>query len=200
MWYSEKLELKSVPGLTIMQTRSSSKLESIKNRFFKTAKEELSDEIASDDKTASIFLIVVNGLLGLYLIVHQTVSTGFFTSKFNTLEMLLLYGIFIYWIITSVLILIGQKHPSRDLDSYGGLFFATFAIGWLIVIFPFDFAHFANVLPDFLRFLLQWISNEIALVLLIIFFIIHLIFAVYSLILRLYVHKTRKKILFNGAS
>ena len=184
----------------MMQTRSSNKLESIKNRFFKTAKEELSDEIASDDKIASIFLIVVNGLLGLYLIVHQTVSTGFFTSKFNTFEMILLYGIFIYWIITSVLILIGQKHPSRDLDSYGGLFFATFAIVWLIVIFPFEFTYFADVLPDFLRFLLQWISNEIAMVLLIIFFVVHLILAVYSLILRLFVRKTRKKILFNGAS
>jgi len=184
----------------MMQTRNSSKLESIKNRFSKTAKEELSDEIASDDKIASILLIVVNGLLGLCLIVHQTVSTGFFTSKFNTFEMILLYGFFIYWIITSVLILIGQKHPSRNLDSYGGLFFATFTIGWLIVIFPFQFTHFADVLPDFLRFLLQWISNEFAIVLLIILFVVHLILAVYSLILRLFVRKARKKILFNGAS
>lgn len=170
-----------------------SKLESIKNRFSKTAKEELGNEIASDDKIASIFLIVVNGLFGLYFIVHQTVSTGFFTPMFSTFEMIMLYGILIYWITTSVLILIGQKHPSRDLDSYGGLFFATFAFGWLIVIFPFEFTYFADALPDFLRFLVQWISNEIALVLLILLFIIHLILAVYSLILRLYVRKARKK-------
>ena len=168
-----------------------SKLESIKNHLSKTAKEEIGDEIESNDKIASIFLIVVNGLFGLYLIVHQTVSTGFFTPKFSTFEMIMLYGIFIYWIITSVLILIGQKHPSRDLDSYGGLFFATFAIGWLIVIFPFEFTHFADLLPDFLRFIVQWISNEIAIVLLILLFIIHLILAVYSLILRLYVRKAR---------
>lgn len=168
-----------------------SKLESIKNHLSKTAKEELSDEIESNDKIASILLIVVNGLFGLYLIVHETVSTGFFTPKFSTFEMIMLYGIFIYWIITSVLILIGQKHPSRDLDSYGGLFFATFAIGWLIMIFPFEFTHFADLLPDFLRFIVQWISNEIALVLLILLFIIHLILAVYSLILRLYVRKAR---------
>jgi hypothetical protein len=177
-----------------------SKIESIKDRFSKTAKEELSDEIASDDIAASVLLIVVNGLFGLYLIVHQAVSTGFFTPKFGMFEMILLYGIFVYWITTSVLILIGQKHPSRDLDSYGGLFFATFAIVWLIVIFPFDFTYFADVLPDFIRFLVQWISNEIALVLLILLFIIHLILAVYSLILRLYVRKARNRILFNGAS
>ena len=129
-----------------------SKLESIKNRFSKTVKEELSDEIASDDKVASIFLIVVNTLFSLCLIIHQTNSTGFFVPKFETLDMIMLYGIPIYWITTSVLILIDQKYPSRDLDSFGGLFFATFAIGWLIVVFPFDFANFAEVLPDVLRF------------------------------------------------
>ncbi len=168
-----------------------SKLELIKDHFSKIAKEELSDEIASNDIIASIFLILVNGLFGLYFIIHQMVSTGFFTSMFSTFEMIMLYGIIIYWITTSILILIGQKHPSRDLDTYGGLFFATFAIVWLILIFPFEFAYFANVLPDFLRFLVQWISNEIALVLLIILSIIHLILAVYSLIIRLFVRKAR---------
>jgi len=43
---------------------------------------ELDDEIAFNDKIASIFLIVVNGLFGLYSVVHQTVSTGFFTPIF----------------------------------------------------------------------------------------------------------------------
>ncbi len=175
-------------------------MDSIRNRFSKTAEGELSDEIATDDKVASIVLIVVNSLFGLYLIAHQMVSASFFTSGFSTFDMIMLYGIPTYWITTSVLILIDQKHPSRDLDSYGGLFFATFAIGWLIVIFPFEFTHFADVLPDSLRFLLQWISNEIALVILILLFIAHLILAVYSLILRLYVRKARKKILINGDS
>lgn len=49
-----------------------SKLESIKNRLAKTAKKELSHEIEADDKTASIFLIIVNSLFGLYLIANQT--------------------------------------------------------------------------------------------------------------------------------
>jgi hypothetical protein len=68
-----------------------SRIESIKDRFSKTAKEELSDEIASDDIAASVLLIVVNGLFGLYLIVHQAVSTGFFTPKFGMFDMILLY-------------------------------------------------------------------------------------------------------------
>ena len=171
-----------------------SKLELIRDHFSKIAEKDLDDEIASNDIGAAIFLLVTNALFGLFFIVHQTVSTGFFTPMFGTFEMVMLYGLFIYWITTSVLILIGQKHPSRDLDTYGGLFFAAFAIVWLTVLFPFEFAYFADVLPDFLRFLVQWISNEIALVLLSLLFIIHLFFAVYSLIIRLYVLKARAKL------
>ena len=171
-----------------------SKLELIRDHFSKIAEKDLDDEIASNDIGAAIFLLVTNALFGLFFIVHQTGSTGFFTPMFGTFEMVMLYGLFIYWITTSVLILIGQKHPSRDLDTYGGLFFAAFAIVWLTVLFPFEFAYFADVLPDFLRFLVQWISNEIALVLLSLLFIIHLFFAVYSLIIRLYVLKARAKL------
>jgi len=36
-----------------------------------------------------------------------------------------------------------------------------------MIIFPFDFARFADVVPDFLRFLVSWISNDIARVLII---------------------------------
>ena len=156
-------------------------MESIKNHFSKHAEEELElgDEIPFEEIGASIFLIVVNGFFGLCFIAHQMGSTGFFTSTFSTIEMVMLYGILIYWITTSVLILIGQKHPSRNLDTYGGLFFAAFAFLWLLLVFPFEFTYFAEVLPVFLRFLLQWISNEIALVLLVLLFILHLFLAVY---------------------
>jgi hypothetical protein len=173
---------------------NTSKSGSIKDHFSKIAEKDLDDEIAFDDKIASIFLIVVNSLFGICFILHQMNSTGFFPPNFNTPEAIMLYGIPVYWITTSILILIGQKHPSRDLDTYGGLFFATFAIGWLILVFPFKFANFAHVLPDFLRFLFQWISNEIAIAALVILFVIHLALAIYSLIIRMYVRKARVKL------
>src|SRR5215203_4522405 len=34
-----------------------------------------------------------------------------------------------------------------------------------MVVFPFNFAHFADVVPDFLAFLVSWITNDIARVL-----------------------------------
>jgi hypothetical protein len=30
-----------------------------------------------------------------------------------------------------------------------------------MVVFPFNFAHFADVVPDFLAFLISWITNDI---------------------------------------
>ena len=31
-----------------------------------------------------------------------------------------------------------------------------------MVVFPFNFAHLADVVPDFLAFLISWITNDIA--------------------------------------
>jgi hypothetical protein len=63
---------------------------------------------------------------------------------------------------------------------------------WLFVVFPFEFAYFVDVLPDFLRFQVQWISNDIARVLMVLGIIVHLVGAVYSAILRVFVHKARE--------
>jgi hypothetical protein len=170
---------------------SKTKVEAIKNWFSRTAEEELEDDISRDDIVASIAIVMCCVLMVLYFGAHQMWSTGFFTATFGTVEMFLLYGSLIYWIVTSTLILIGRKHPSRDFDTYGGLQFATISIAWLIMVFPFEFAHFADVLPNFLRFLVQWISNGIARVLMVLGFIVHLAFTVVSVIMRVYVRKAR---------
>jgi hypothetical protein len=167
--------------------------EKMKESFSRTVEEELTDDIAFDDIAASVVLIVVNVLVGLHFLIHQMSATDFFTASFGAFEMLFLYGIFLFWIVTSVLMLLGQKNASRDLDSFGGLFFATIGIVWLLVVFPFDFAFFADVSPDFLRILIQWISNDIARLVLVVLFILHLIAAVYSFALRVAVWKARSK-------
>jgi hypothetical protein len=166
-------------------------MKGLKNRIQKTAEGELGDEIESDDRSSSVTIIVFCGVLGLYFLAHQLSSTGFYTEKFGTMETIMLYGPLVFWITTSTLILVGRKNPSRDLDSFGGLFFATFAISWNLVVFPFDFSKFADVLPGFLRFLLGWISNDAARVIFVIDIIIHLIFGIYSFILRVFVYKAR---------
>jgi len=166
------------------------RIEAIESWISKTVEKDLEDDIPNDDIVASIVIGVFGVLIGAYYVAHQTRSTGFFTEAFGTLEMFLFYGFLIYWIVTSALILLGHKNLSRDLD-FGGLFFATASIAWLFVVFPFDFAHFADVLPDSLRFLVQWISNDIARVLMVPAFIVHLGFAVVSALLRVSVYRAR---------
>ena len=117
----------------------------------------------------------------LYLAAHQILSTGFFTAKFGAIEMVMLYGSWISWIITSGLEGVpGQRLLSRLFDAFGGIIFIALATAWLTVVFPFDFAYFADVLPEVLRFLLQWISNDIARVLMVLYAIAMGIAAIYA--------------------
>lgn len=166
--------------------------EAIKSWFSRLAEEDADDDIPYDERVASIAIVVFGVVIGLYFVAHQTGLTGFFTATFGTLEMLLLYGSLAYWIVTSVLMLFGCKNLSRDFDI-PGLFFVTVGIAWLFVVFPFDFAYFADMLPDFFRFLVQWISNDIAQVLMVLGIILHLALAVFSTILRVFVRKARAK-------
>ena len=54
------------------------------------------------------------------------------------------------------------------------------ATAWITVVFPFDFTYFADVLPDFLRFLVQWISNDIARILMVLYTIAMGIAVIYA--------------------
>lgn len=76
--------------------------------------------------------------------------------------MFLFYAALLYGIVTTTVRgVFGRKNLARLFDTFGaGLFFI--ALIWLYVVFPFDFAHLADPLPRALEFLLQWISNDIA--------------------------------------
>ena len=162
----------------------------MKSRFSELVEKEVEYADPYEDRGLSIAIVVAGVLIGLYFVAHQARSTGFFTATFGALEMLLLYGTLLYWIVTAALIIVGQKNHSRDLDL-GGLFFAAIAVAWLLVVFPFDLARLADTLPDSLRFLVQWISNDIARVLLALSFIVQLGLAIFSAVLRVSVYRTR---------
>jgi hypothetical protein len=165
-------------------------IEATESWFSRLVKKEVEYADPYEDRGLSIGIVVIGILVGSYFIVHQARSTAFLTAAFGSLEIVLLYGTLLFWIATSALIIVGQKSRSRDLDL-GGLFFATAALAWLLAVFPFDFAHLADVAPDSLRFLVQWISNDVARALMVLGFIVHLGLAVFSAVLRLSVYRTR---------
>jgi hypothetical protein len=131
--------------------------------WFSRAKAEADKGLPNNERITGIVLVVASILMILYFIYHQVWSTGFFTAKFGSLEMFLLYGSLVAWIITGSLEGIFSKRLlSRLFDVFGGVAFITISIVLLLVIFPFEFAYFADVLPVSIRFLVRWISNDIA--------------------------------------
>jgi hypothetical protein len=127
------------------------------------AKAEADKGASSGDRFTGIVIVGVSLLLIAIFVAHQTCSTGFFTLKFGALEAVMLYGSLVAWIITGSLDgILGQRLLSRLFDVFGGILFITVSLVWLLVVFPFEFSFFADVFPEFLRFLVQWISNDIA--------------------------------------
>jgi hypothetical protein len=162
--------------------------------WFSRGKAEAEKGIPSGERLVGIALVVSSALMVLYFAAHQRRSTGFFTATFGTLEMIALYGYWVYWIVAAGLEgVLGQRLLSRLFDVFGGLIFSGICIVWLFVVFPFEFAHFADVLPEALRFLVQWISNDIARVLMVLGIIVHLGAAVYTPIAYKFVELKRSK-------
>ncbi len=151
------------------------------DNWFSRAKAEADKGIPPNERVVGIAIVVVSILMMLYCVAHQMWSTGFFTAAFGTLEMIMLYGNLIAWAITGALEgVLGQRLLSRLFDVFGGIIFITISFAWLLVVFPFELTYFADVLPNFLRFLVQWISNDIARVVMVIGIILLVVAAVYS--------------------
>jgi len=149
--------------------------------WFNRAKDEAQKKLPLNERIVGIAIVVFCVLMIIYFISHQIRSTGFFTSEFGPFETFLFYGFWIFWITTAGLeAVLSQRLPSRIVDTFGGIIFATVSIGILLVFFPFEFAYLADVLPDSIRFLVQWISNDIARVIMVLLMIGHLIAAIYS--------------------
>lgn len=131
--------------------------------WFSRGKADADNGIPFSERVSSIIIAVFSILMVLFFVSHQTRSTGFFTAEFGTLEQFLFYGYWAVWITTASLEgIFGLRLLSRLFDVFGGIIFLLISTTVLLVIFPFDFVYFADVLPDSLRFLVQWISDDIA--------------------------------------
>jgi hypothetical protein len=162
--------------------------------WYSRAKAEADKGIPINERIAGIGFFIISILMVLYFANHQTLSTGFFTAAFGTLEVIMLYGSLVFWIITSGLEgVLGQRLLSRLFDTFGGILFSVVATAWLLIVFPFEFIYFADILPDFLRFLVQWISNDIARVVMVLYIIIMGIVAVYAPIAYKFIRIERSK-------
>ena len=148
--------------------------------WFSRAKTEADKGIPRGERGFGIALVVINIFMIVYFTTHQMRSTGFFTESFGPLETFFLYGYSVFWIISAGLEgVLGQRLLSRLFDVFGGVLFAGICIIWLLVIFPFKFTYFADVLPNSIKFIIQWISNDIARIIMVLGIIMHLGASIY---------------------
>jgi hypothetical protein len=162
--------------------------------WFSRGKAEAEEGIPSSERFVGIAIVVFSVLTILYFVAHQERATGFFTPAFGTSEMIALYGLLTLGIISAGLEgVFGLRLYSRLFDVFGGLILAAIALTWLFVVFPFEFAYFADVAPESLRFLVRWISNDVARVLMVLAIIVYLGAAIYCPIAYGFVDKKRFK-------
>jgi len=151
------------------------------------------DRLPSSERAGNAVAALAILLILLFFVVHQTSSTGFFTSKFGPAETFLFYvSILLAAVGAAAKVVVGRKNMLRPFDTFQeGL--GAVALVWLFVVFPFDFSHLADVLPNFLQFLVRWISNDIAKVLMAIAIIAISVTTVYTATLYVFVRREISK-------
>ena len=131
--------------------------------WFSRGKADADKGIPAGERLSSAAIAVFSVLMIMFFVSHQTQSTGFFTAEFGALEQFLFYGYWVVWMTTATLEgILGLRLWSRLFDVFGGIEFLLVSTVVLLFIFPFDFQYLADVLPDSLRFLLEWVSDDIA--------------------------------------
>ena len=168
--------------------------ETRQNWFIRRVEKEVKKDVMPfSERVGNAVAIVAIVLATLYFVAHQTWSTGFFTSKFGFAEALLLYSSLLYGLVpASVKGFVGRRNLARIFEVFGSIL-TTITLVWLYIVFPFDFSHLADVLPTFARFLLQWISDDIARFLMVIGIIITPITAAYNTVLYIFIRKKISK-------
>jgi hypothetical protein len=162
--------------------------------WFSRGKAEAEKGIPSSERFVGISIVVFIVFLLLYLNSQQTHSTRLFTPTIRTPEIVMFYCVLIMGIISAGLEgVFGQRFYSRLFDVFGGLILAAVCTIGLLVVFPFEFAHFADVMPDSLSFLVRWISNDIARVLMVLAIIVYIGAAAYCPIAYKFVETKRSR-------
>jgi hypothetical protein len=130
-----------------------------------TEKEVLRERMGLSERGGEIFAVAAIVLAALYFYAHQAWSTGFFLPSFGPAESFFLYGSILAGTTGPLSRLVtGRRNISRLPELAASALWVA-GSAWLLAVFPFNFAHLTDVLPDFLRFLLSWITNDIAWVL-----------------------------------
>ncbi len=109
------------------------------------------------------------GLILLVLIffaIHQWRHTAFLTYRFGPAERIALYLPIVFSMAAPLMRTIqGKTNPARFLEAISDILLAAGST-WLLVTFPFSFAHFADIFPANLQPAFGWITDSVGRVIL----------------------------------
>jgi hypothetical protein len=134
------------------------------SKWFKAQveREAAKDKVSPSESVGQIVGVAATIIVIVFVAIHQTRPTGFFTDEFGTAAATLLYAMLVFGMVPQLVrFLFGRKNTARPFDAAS---LALFFVGGLyfLVVFPFDFTHFAEPLPRALEPLLEWISATLA--------------------------------------
>jgi hypothetical protein len=100
-------------------------------------------------------------LLLAFFSYHQWKQTDFFTEKFGPIEMIALYvPIVVSMVAPFQRAIQGHVNPARLTEASSDLLLALGSL-WLWFIFPFNFAHFADIFPTRMHFAFVWLTDPV---------------------------------------
>jgi hypothetical protein len=147
------------------------------------------DRLKVSERVGEFVGIIVLMMMTAFFVYHQTLPTGFFTSKFGSAEMLLFYSPAFFGFLTGgARAIVGRRNIVRRIDMVSSSVW-TIACYRLLVVFPFEFEHLADPLPEALRFLLWWVSNDVGRLLLLVGGVGGALGAIYTAVLYLAVRR-----------
>jgi hypothetical protein len=119
------------------------------------------DRMLPGQRAGEVASVVISALILYFFYENQATGTGFFTSRFGPTEQALFYGTWFVGVAVSLArAAYGRRNPVRPADAFYGLMLAVTAL-WLLRVFPFDFAHFPDLLPAAVRPAFFWLSNPV---------------------------------------
>ena len=152
-------------------------------------KEAARDRLRPSERVGQLAGMVIALLVAVYFTVLYSSSSGFFTSKFTTADAVLFFGIAFLGVIPGLVrAVIGHKNVIRPLDVVLSISMLV-AAAWFLSTFPFDFSHLADALPSSLQFLISWISDGLAKMLMAVAIIASIFIILYTTLLYLAVRR-----------
>jgi hypothetical protein len=138
-------------------------LDKLKSWFQQQAEREAKkDVLTKGERWGSVCSIIAIMIFLVYFMVHVTSQTGFFTAGFGAVAAVLFFGFNAWGMIAPAVKLVkGRKSPSKPFEISGSIL-AFVALIYFLIAFTFDFTHLAAPLPDFLKWIVSWISDDFA--------------------------------------